>query len=101
MAWSTVRSRVVHGLSARGAVYRVNTAVYSEAPRSLVVRARYHIYLEKSGMTASRFKVNQPGEDWVNSFLPRHNPTQRTATNIKLASAELSRQMFADYVDNI
>ena len=58
-------------------------------------------YLDKSGMNVSRFKLNLPGEDWVNSFLTRHNLTQRTATNIKPARAEISREMVADYFDNI
>ena len=58
-------------------------------------------YLDKSGMNVPRFKLNLPGEDWVNSFLTRHNLTQRTATNIKPARAEISREMVADYFDNI
>src|SRR6266516_5161719 len=47
-------------------------------------------YLDRSGVTDSRFKNNCPGPDWLRSFVTRHRLTQRLADNVKPSRAEIN-----------
>ena len=49
-------------------------------------------YLDKRGLTISRFKNNMPSKDWVDAFVKRNKETisHRVCQNIKPARAKLS-----------
>ena len=58
-------------------------------------------YLDRSGVTDSRFKNNCPGNDWLKSFITRHRLTQRLADNVKPARAEINRESVNVYFDEL
>ena len=54
-------------------------------------------YLDKRGITDSRFKDNMPGPDWVRSFVKRHNLTKRVADNVKHSRAIVNEEVLEEY----
>ena len=50
-------------------------------------------------MEVPKFRNNIPGEDWMTSFMKRHNLTKRVADNLKAARAEVNRQIINDFFD--
>ena len=50
----------------------------------LEIRKLVKSYLDKQGIVDSTFRNNLPGPDWLNSFMKRHNLTQRIADNVKV-----------------
>lgn len=68
---------------------------------SMDIRLLVKEYLDRTGVTDSRFKNNCPGVDWVNSFVKRHALTQRLADNVKAARAEISRDDVNKYFDKL
>ena len=50
---------------------------------SLDIHLLVKTYLDKCGVTDTRFKDNLPGIDWVRSFMDRHQLTKRIADNVK------------------
>ena len=60
-------------------------------------------YLDRSNRTVKRFKENLPGDEWAKSFIKRHakDIRPRLCQNIKTTRAEISREEFVKYFDNL
>ncbi|XP_063239266.1 uncharacterized protein LOC134540445 isoform X1 [Bacillus rossius redtenbacheri] len=60
-------------------------------------------YLDKKGVTVSRFKNNLPGEDWCRSYLGRHKDalTIRLSENIKRSRAQVNEETLREYFTNL
>jgi hypothetical protein len=67
----------------------------------LDVRLLVKAYLDKSGVTDSRFNKNCPGYDWLKSFIKRHNLTQRLADNVKPSRAEIDVESVTSYFEHL
>ena len=67
----------------------------------LEIRKLVKSYLDKQGIVDSTFRNNLPGPDWLNSFMKRHNLTQRIADNVKVKRAEISPNMISEYFENL
>lgn len=70
---------------------------------SLDLRFLAKAYLDKQGRTVKKFSNNLPGVDWAYSLLKRHKESfsQRVASNIKKARANVSRESLNTYFDNL
>ena len=66
---------------------------------------RYFVkgYLDKRGLTISRFKNNMPSKDWVDAFVKRNEETifHWVYQNIKLARAKLSPSTVKSFFTNL
>ena len=73
------------------------------APLSLMeIRMLVKSMLDKEGKSYARFKDNMPGDDWVRSFLSRHEDlTQRITQNIKISRAEVNEDVINNFFDNL
>jgi len=60
-------------------------------------------YLDRRGLVVKKFKNNEPGVEWVNSFLHRHRASlaQRICQNIKRNRAAVSRETVTKYFNNL
>jgi len=59
-------------------------------------------YLTEHGRDVAVFKENIPGVDWVNNFLNRHPIVRaRTAENVKLLRAGITKQTLEEYIKNL
>lgn len=59
-------------------------------------------YLDRKGVTISKFTDNKPGHDWTNLFLDRHKEfSVRFAANIKNARAAVSVATLNEYFNNL
>ena len=60
-------------------------------------------YMDRTSRKVNRFKNNTPGEDWARSFLKRHRTAigRRTCQNIKTARAQMTKDDFVQYFDNL
>ena len=60
-------------------------------------------YLERTSRKVKCFKNNTPGEDWARSFLKRHRTAigRRTCQNIKTSRAEMKKDDFVQYFENL
>ena len=57
--------------------------------------------MDRQGIVDSTFRYNLPGLDWLNSFMKRHNLTQRIADNVKIERAEIFPNMISEYFENL
>ena len=73
------------------------------APLSLMeIRMLVKSIMDKEGKSYARFKDNMPGDDWVRSFLSRHEDlTQRITQNIKISRAEVNEDVINNFFDNL
>lgn len=52
-------------------------------------------YLDRQGRDVPQFNENMPGEEWVSSYLERHNEiSTRLAANIKKVGLKPTRKYF-------
>ena len=60
-------------------------------------------YLDRRGVTETRFKENMPGNKWTESFLSRIKDklTERVCQNLKRSRAKISGEVVADYFDDL
>lgn len=59
-------------------------------------------YLDEAGRNKPRFRNNVPGEDWVRSFLARHEDLQpRIARNINYARSKVDPETVKAYFENL
>lgn len=60
-------------------------------------------YLEKRGITVSRFKDNTPGHEWGLSFLNRHKSvlSRRVSQNIKADRAKVTASVLKKFYENL
>jgi hypothetical protein len=83
-------------------VNAVNTLAQWKVPLDgLDIRCLVKSYLDKQGVQDRRFTNNIPGNDWLYSFMTRHNLTARLADNVKPARAEISAQAVDEYFSEL
>ena len=60
-------------------------------------------YLEKSSRIVKSFKNNMPDDDWAQNFLKSHRNaiTRRTCQNIRTTRAEMNKNDFIQYFENL
>lgn len=59
-------------------------------------------YLNRSGKRVLKFKLNCPGNDWVETFLKRHPIlSTRLGENIKRNRAQVTREVISDFFDKL
>ena len=60
-------------------------------------------YLDKRGLTISKFKNNMPTKDWMNAFVKRNEETisHRVCQNIKPGRAKLSPSIVKSFFTNL
>ncbi len=70
---------------------------------NLDLRLMVKAYLDKANRRVSQFKNNIPGEDWARSFLKRHSNelSHRHCQNIKRSRAEMKKEDFENYFENL
>lgn len=60
-------------------------------------------YLDRRGLTVSKFADNLPGLEWAKSFMNRHRNSlsERLSQNIKLSRAEVGPETIRSFFDNL
>ena len=60
-------------------------------------------FLDRKGVTVTKFSGNRPGDDWAKSFLKRHSTTlsERISQNIKVSRASVSYETIKCYLSNL
>lgn len=59
-------------------------------------------YLDRKGIVERRFNENLPGEDWMRSFLARHNElSKRLSQNIKRYRSDVTEVEINEYFDHL
>lgn len=65
------------------------------------IRFLVKTYLDRKNVTEARFKDNMPGEDWVITFMKRHNLTKRVADNVRISRALVNEDVINAFFDNL
>lgn len=58
-------------------------------------------YLDKKGVTITRFSHNMPGTDWIKLFIKRRKLSNRLADNVKPERTKIDRETLSPFFENL